>query len=92
MPLRDTPDLCLNTQHLQYCLLFSESVYYKSTIAGCLHIRVKLLTLKTILINKHAGCYKLPSNSNLNWKDILFSNKTALNIENVNRYVGNWIP
>ena len=92
LALKSPPDLCLHTKHLEYCLLFSESFYfYKNTIAGCLKLRMKFLTLKTVLINKQAGCYKLPADSKLNWKEILFSNKTSSNLEIMNKNIGNWI-
>jgi hypothetical protein len=90
LPLNDTPDLCLYNSNTQYCVLFSESHFYKNTFAGCLLIRFKLLNSRIVLLNKHAGCFKLPSDSKLTWKEILFSNKTIENIQNMNKNIG-WI-
>jgi hypothetical protein len=85
------PDLCLNTKNYQYCALFSETYFYKNVFASCLKVRMKMVNSKVVLINNAVGCFKIPPDSKLSWKEILFSNKTLTNIELMNRNVANWI-
>ena len=91
LPANEPPDLCLNTPNYQYCAQFSETYFSKNVFASCLKVRMKMLNSKIVLINNPLGCFKIPPDANLSWKEILFSNKTLNNLEIMNKNLANWI-